>query len=184
MTTPNGSQLPLLEAHSAVSGVADQGWHIAQAGRGDQLRVGLAVLAQDSEQATHLDEYRAACGLDGGQRFLGLAGVGLDDVVADSGLHGDHAHGVSDDVVKLPCDPQTLFDHSFMGSHFPFPLEELVALLQCRPACTSLPQVVSTEPGDDSREQGGDLGCLVDGACGLNQDGDSHHEHGGREGNE
>ena len=47
----------------------------------------------------------------GRQRLPGFGRLGVDHVVADGGLHGDHAHRVRDDVVQFAGDAQTLLGH-------------------------------------------------------------------------
>ena len=75
----------------------------------------IVVGAQHGEDLAHLVHRRSGRRLHGGQRGDRRVGVVGADEAAGSGLHGDHAHRVGQDVVQLAGDAQPLLGDGSPG---------------------------------------------------------------------
>jgi hypothetical protein len=65
-------------------------------------------VSQHADQQAHLVQRPAGGGLDDGEGLARLSRVGVDHHAGHAGAHGDDAHGVGHDVVKLPGDLRAL----------------------------------------------------------------------------
>ena len=73
------------------------------------------------------------------------------DQASCAGLDGDHAHGVSKDVVQLPRDPQPLLGYGPPRSLLSFSFQVHRSLLELGDQLPAGPHVVAEQPcaGDD-----------------------------------
>ncbi len=95
---------------------------------------------------------RTARRLDRLQRLLGFVGLRVDHVGAHAGLHGDHAHRVGDDIVKLLGDAQPLAAHGLASLGVAIPLQLRRTFLGSRETFTTRPHRLAGDPHDRERQ--------------------------------
>src|SRR5438034_800270 len=120
-----------LHREASLTRVLDQALELLEGGlRGEHGR--LLGPTEDADHPPHLGERLAARLLDDEQGRVLLLLVGLQEPPDRGGLHGHHAHAVTDDVVELACDARPFFGHRQPRPFLPLPLGS------CRP----LPRIV------------------------------------------